>query len=72
MRFRVGDVYQKCYISVYLNEERILHKKRPVMAPGEMETVYLERKQLEAYKDLSQIVIRIEKEQEEPEWKKEN
>ena len=44
VRFRVGGVYQKSYISVYLNDQRVIHKKRPVMAPGEMETIYLEKK----------------------------
>ena len=43
VRFRVGDVYRNCYISVYLNDQRVIHKKRPVMAPGEMENVYLEK-----------------------------
>ncbi|MBS6194394.1 MAG: FAD-dependent oxidoreductase [Clostridiales bacterium] len=62
VRFRVGEVYQNCYLSVYLDEERIQHRKRPVMAPGEMETIYLEKKQLELHKDLSQITIRIEQE----------
>lgn len=62
VRFRVGQVYNQCYISVYLDEERILHRKRPVMAPGEMETVWLEKKKLAAHPGLSQIVIRIEEE----------
>ena len=62
VRFRVGQVYHQCYISVYLDEERILHRKRPVMAPGEMETVWLEKEKLMAHPGLSQIVIRIEEE----------
>ena len=62
LRFRVGQVYHQCYLSVYLNGERILHRKRPVMAPGEMETVWLEKKKLEEYPDLTQITVRIEEE----------
>lgn len=62
VRFRVGDVYQKCYISVYLDEERILHKKRPVMAPGEMETVYLEKKMLLERPALGKITVKFEQE----------
>lgn len=62
LRFRVGQVYHECYLSVYLNGERILHRKRPVMAPGEMETVWLEKKKLEEYPDLTQITVRIEEE----------
>lgn len=39
VRFRVGGVYKNCYISTYLNDQRIICRKRPVMAPGEMEQV---------------------------------
>lgn len=62
VRFRVGDVYKNCYVSVYLNDERIIHKRRPVVAPGEMEQVELKKEQLEAYPDLKQITVKIEEE----------
>ena len=60
VRFRVGDVYKNCYVSVYLNNERIIHKKRPVVAPGEMEEVVLTKEQLMSYPELSQITVKIE------------
>lgn len=60
VRFRVGDVYQNCFISVYLDEERILHRKRPVMAPGEMEEVKLKREELLKYPDLKMITVKLE------------
>lgn len=60
VRFRVGDVYKNCYVSVYFDGERILHKKRPVVAPGEMEQVELKREELERYPDLKQITVKIE------------
>lgn len=60
VRFRVGGVYKNCYISVYFDGERTLHKKRPVMAPGEMEEIRLERKQLLLYPELKNITIRVE------------
>lgn len=60
VRFRVGDVYKNCYVSVYLNDKRVLHKKRPVMAPGEMEEVVLKKEELAAFPDLSQITVKIE------------
>ena len=41
VRFRVGGVYKNCYISTYLNDQRIICRKRPVMAPGEMEHITL-------------------------------
>lgn len=62
VRFRVGDVYKNCYVSVYLNDERIIHRKRPVVAPGEMEQVELKKEQLEAYPDLKEIMVKIEME----------
>ncbi len=60
LRFRVGDVYKGCYISVYLNQERVIHRKRPVMAPGEMEEAILKREQLLAFQGLSQVTVKIE------------
>ena len=60
VRFRVGDVYKNCYISVYLGEERVIHKKRPVVAPGEMEEVVLIKEQLLSYPELSEITVKIE------------
>lgn len=46
LRFRVGRVYEGCFISVYAGEKRIVHKRRPVMAPGEMQEVAIRRTQL--------------------------
>ncbi len=60
VRFRVGGVYKNCYISAYLNDERIIHKKRQIMAPGEMESIKLTRKQLEAFSGLEKITVKIE------------
>ena len=62
VRFRVGDVYKNCYVSVYLDDERIIHRKRPVVAPGEMEQIELKKEQLEAYPDLKEITVKIETE----------
>ena len=41
IRFRVNDVYKDHYISVYLGGQRLIHRKRRVLAPGEMEEVRL-------------------------------
>lgn len=60
IRFRVGNVYKQCYISVYFNDTLIVHKKRPVVAPGEMESVTLRKKQLEEYPGLHMITFAIE------------
>ena len=60
VRFRVGGVYKNCYISCYLDEERVLHRKRPIVAPGEMEQIRLTREQLQRYPQLNKITLRIE------------
>nr|WP_296155323.1 FAD-dependent oxidoreductase [uncultured Blautia sp.] len=62
IRFRVGSVFKNCYSSLYLNNDRILHKKRLIMAPGEMEQMVLTKEQLEKYSDLRKITIKIEEE----------
>ncbi len=62
VRFRVGRIFQNCYISVYFDNERVMHRKRPVMAPGEMEEVRLEKEKLIQYPDLKTITIKIEEE----------
>lgn len=62
VRFRVGNIYKNCYISVYFDKERIIHKKRPVVAPGEMEHIVLKKEQLVNRPDLNKITIRIEEE----------
>lgn len=60
VRFRVGNVYQNCYISVYFDEERVLHRKRQSVAPGEMEEIKLSKEELLKYPNLDTITIKIE------------
>ena len=60
VRFRVGAVYRNAFISVYFDDERIIHRKRLMMAPGEMEEVKLKREQLEKYPNLQKITFKIE------------
>ena len=62
VRFRVGRIFQNAYISVYFDNERISRRKRPVMAPGEMEEVKLEKTKLLEYPELKTITIKIEEE----------
>ena len=62
VRFRVGGVYKNCYISTYLNDQRIICRKRPVMAPGEMEQVVIRHSDLDQYPDLARITVHIEAE----------
>lgn len=60
VRFRVGNVYKNCYVSVYFDDERVIHRKRPVVAPGEMENVTFKKEQLLGCPDLKTITLKIE------------
>ena len=62
VRFRVGAVYKNCSIATYFDDTLISKRKRPVMAPGEMEQVKLQKSVLEAMSDLDHITIKIEEE----------
>ncbi len=60
VRFRVGQVYQNAYISVYLDGERVLHQKKRVLAPGEMEQIKLKKADLLARPELKTITVKVE------------
>ncbi|MCI5821484.1 MAG: FAD-dependent oxidoreductase [Lachnospiraceae bacterium] len=60
VRFRVGQVFKGCAIATYFGDELISKRKRPVMAPGEMEQVVLKKSQLAEYPDIKNITIKIE------------
>ena len=60
VRFRVGAVYKNCSIATYFDDTLISRRKRPVMAPGEMEQVILDKKKLSEFPELGKITIRIE------------
>ena len=46
VRFRVANPYYGKYLSCYVDGERIAHRKKPIMAPGEMESFTLTREAL--------------------------
>ncbi len=60
VRFRVGGVYKNCYVSAYFDDERVIHRKRQVVAPGEMEELKLTKEQILQYPDLKTVTIKIE------------
>jgi hypothetical protein len=62
VRFRVGAVFKDSYISVYFNDERVMHRKKQVMAPGEMEQIILQKKKLVDFDGLKTITVKIEAE----------
>ncbi len=60
LRFRVDNVYQNRRIAVYADDSLIYSKKRPVLAPGEMETVKLKAQLLSDHRKASQITVKLE------------
>ena len=57
VRFRVADAYKDRYISVYYDGVRVSHKKKKVLAPGEMEQVILKKDSFQEYPNLKEIVV---------------
>ena len=43
VRFRVGAVYRKCHIAIYLNDRQLARTARAKLAPGEMEQIICQR-----------------------------
>lgn len=60
VRFRVGGVYKKCAIATYFGDKLISKRKRPIMAPGEMEQVVIKKAELLDAGDIKDITIKIE------------
>ena len=60
VRFRVGNVYKNCCIGVYFDGKQVIRRKRPVMAPGEMEEIRLEKEKLLLHPELKTITIKVE------------
>lgn len=60
VRFRVGAVYQDSFVSVYFDDERVMHLKKRILTPGEMEKVLLTPEQFRKHPECNKICIRIE------------
>ena len=60
IRFRVGGVMKNRRVRLYLDHEAVVSRKRPVMAPGEMEELKLTQAALAAHPDLKRIHIAVE------------
>lgn len=60
VRFRVGSVMKNKWVNVYIDDEKVIRKKRQVMAPGEMEEVVLKKSMFENHADAKSISIRVE------------
>lgn len=60
VRFRVGQEFRNRFISVYFDGERLIRRKRPIMAPGEMEEVVLEKKWFLERPNLMGVTVTVE------------
>jgi len=62
VRFRVNEVYRDYYLNVYVNNERVLHQKKRILAPGEMETVLLLKQWFVDKESIDAVSISLSKE----------
>lgn len=60
LKMRVAGVYKKVELTVRADGVKIYGKKRPVVAPGEMENIALNAEQVKALKQAKEIVISLE------------
>lgn len=59
VRFRVGAVFRGCSVNLCIDGEQVIHRKKSIMTPGEMEEISLTREMLEKYHDTRAITIDI-------------
>ena len=57
VRFRVADVYKDRSICVYYDGVQVSKRKKKVLAPGEMEQVFLKKQSFSDYPNLKEIVV---------------
>jgi NADPH-dependent 2,4-dienoyl-CoA reductase/sulfur reductase-like enzyme len=62
LSFRVNDIYKNHYVSVYFDNTRVIHQKKKILTPGEMQTVKITAEMLNTHRECNIISIRIEKE----------
>jgi hypothetical protein len=60
VRFRVGKEFRNHFVNVYFDDERLIHRKRPILAPGEMEEVILEKQWFLSRPGPSLITVTVE------------
>ena len=60
IRFRVSNVKKDGKITVRVNGEEVISKKKRIMAPGEMETLIIPKRILEKYEIIESIEVGTE------------
>lgn len=61
VRFRVGDVFKDAYLSVYFDDSRVIHRKRRILTPGEMEEVKLTDNMFKEHPGINAITFKVER-----------
>lgn len=59
LRMRVSNVFRNAELAVVLDGEKIISRKRPIVTPGEMETVVLKPELVERVKGGSKLEVTI-------------
>lgn len=59
VRFRVGGVYKNKYVSLYFGNDRVQHRKKQVLAPGEMENLIIKKTDLLG-REIREITVALE------------
>lgn len=63
IRFRVDKVYENTYVSLYFDEERLSHKQKRVLTPGEMEQIIIPTSWLKERPNTKRIMIAVEEDE---------
>ncbi len=59
VRFRVSNIFKDVFISAYLGDKRLYHKKKQIVAPGEMEELKF-TKQMLSEDGADTLIIKLE------------
>lgn len=60
VRFRVTDVYEGAYIDVNFDDELAIHRKKPFLAPGEMQEIKLKKDYILEHQNTDNITFKVE------------
>lgn len=69
VRFRVSTVFKDVCLVVYFNDTPVMKLNKKVLAPGEMEQLFLPKEKVISFPNLKTITLRIEQEVGEKIWK---
>lgn len=61
LRFRVKEIYEDVHLNLYFDDIKVLSLKKRILTPGEMECISVTKEQLNKFKDLKEIIVKVEK-----------